>query len=83
MIERIQKRWIVGGVAVLTLAVLSAACVQFAPAIAPVILPRLTNRPTDDPVYQLAQQNLSTVSPSSTDTPGLVAPTAEPRQQAS
>ena len=77
MIRRIQRRWVLGGLGVMALAVLSAACVQFAP----VVLPRLTNRPTDDPVYQLAQQGLSTANPASTDASNSATAPGQPVQQ--
>ena len=76
MFERIPKRWVMGGVGVLVLAILSAACVQ----LAPVVLPRLTNRSTDDPVYQLAQQRLSPQNAANGSSTASSVPTAEPLQ---
>jgi HlyD family secretion protein len=76
VIGRIQKRWILGPLVVVGLAVLSAACVQFAP----VVLPRLTHRPTDDPVYQLAQQGLTDQNPASANATPVTVPTAQTQQ---
>jgi len=73
--ESTRSRWILGGLGVLALVILSAACMQFAP----VVLPRLSNRPTDDPVYQLASQAQST--PTASDAGSTASGSATPLPQ--